>query len=251
MKINDKFSSSNYSIRKEQVNYIILHYTEMEFTAALEKLCDSNSEVSCHYLIKADGEVFRLVADSRKAWHAGRSHWQGIDELNESSIGIEIDNLGNEDFTQQQIAACVELCHMLKNKYNIKSNNIIGHSDIAPWRKIDPGIFFPWHILAQQGLGIWYDLNLVKKDFVKNKIIHEFADKNDAVKKLQLQLQQLGYKVEISGEFDQQTNFVIRSFQSHFNQQIIQDKGLDYYRNDDSLYVWDNISQTILTNLLK
>lgn len=247
MHINDKFSSPNYSIRQESIKYIILHYTEMPFLAALKKLCDKAEEVSAHYLIKEDGEIFQLVEDRYKAWHAGRSSWRGKGELNESSIGIELDNLGNGEFPPAQMESCITLCTLLCNEHNIHPSNIIGHSDIAPSRKIDPGIFFKWSKLAEEGLGMWHKLDPTG---AAGSVLLRFGDKGEAVKELQVRLQKIGYNIEPSVEMDKQTNYVIRAFQAHFCPELILPKGVGFYRDNASLYEWNELSETVLRTLL-
>jgi N-acetylmuramoyl-L-alanine amidase len=223
-----------------------LHFTALSFDAALNALCNPASEVSSHYLIKATGEVFQLVDDHYKAWHAGKSFWQGETALNDSSIGIEIDNLGNNDFTPQQLSSCIELCESLKKRYNIDPSCIIGHSDIAPDRKIDPGIFFNWQKLADHSLGIWPS----EEHFGFSEILLNFGEQGKEVESLQQNLRQLGYKIDMTGKFDSQTNFVVRAFQSHFNPAIIQEKGIEFYLDYSSKYSWDSVSDKILRDLL-
>jgi N-acetylmuramoyl-L-alanine amidase len=144
MLINNKFASPNFSKRSKLIEYAILHFTEMPFEGSLARLCDKAYEVSAHYLIKEDGEMFQLVDDKNVAWHAGVSSWCGQDKLNQNSIGIELDNLGDREFSKVQMNSCIELCKILAKKYDILAENFIGHSDVAPARKIDPGIFIDW-----------------------------------------------------------------------------------------------------------
>lgn len=150
-----KNPSPNFSPRNNKINFIIIHYTAMSFEGALKALCNKETKVSSHYLIKASGEIFQLVDDSLAAHHAGISFWKGVSSLNHSSIGIELDNMGNTKFALPQMDKCIELCKKLVTSYNIPKQNIIGHSDIAPNRKIDPGIYFDWKYLAKDNLGIW------------------------------------------------------------------------------------------------
>ena len=246
MHINNDFSSPNFSVRTKIIEYIIVHFTEMNFGDALEKLTTKDSGVSTHYLIKEDGQVFQLVDDKHIAWHAGKSAWRGTEALNENSIGIEIDNLGDREFKKLQMQSCIELSQNLMKKYSIPEKNFIGHSDIAPARKIDPGIFFDWKLCAQNGLGIWHNLptpKLSKKLFV-------FGDRGSEIKNLQKNLGKIGYALEVTGAFDLQTNFVVRAFQSKFCPKIIHESGLDFYQNDESKYSWDSFSETVLQKLL-
>lgn len=151
---------------------IILHYTGMRTEEdALMRLCDPNSEVSAHYFIGYNGHALQLVDDKKRAWHAGTSYWAGITDINSHSIGIEIANPGHEfgyrDFTAQQITGVINLCARLIGKFPIKPSFILGHSDIAPRRKEDPGELFPWKKLADAGIGIWP--KPLESDFIEGK----------------------------------------------------------------------------------
>ena len=245
MKINKSFSSPNYSTRTQKIEYIVVHYTEMTFEGALTRLTDPSAKVSAHYLIKEDGEIFQLVADDQVAWHAGISYWQGKTEINQYSIGIELDNLGNGQFSTMQLDACLELTQELMEKYNILSENFIGHSDVAPDRKIDPGIFFNWQFFAGLGIGIWHNLQLSGNP----KTLYSFGDRSKNIEDLQYKLQKLGYGIVITGEFDLQTNFVIRAFQAKFYPTMIQQLGLEFYQDNTSHYSWDSESEQILEEL--
>ncbi len=152
MKMLQNYKSPNFTERRgghEQPSMIIIHYTGMKTgEAALERLCDPESEVSAHYVIEEDGRLFQLVDDGKRAWHAGKSEWQGEVDINSCSIGIELVNPGHEwgyrEFPEAQIAVLVELCRDLVGKYDVPLDRILGHSDIAPGRKRDPGELFPW-----------------------------------------------------------------------------------------------------------
>ena len=246
MLINHNFLSPNYNNRSQRLEYIIVHFTEMLFTDALEKLTDKASKVSAHYLIKEDGEIYQLVDDSNIAWHAGKSSWYGSESLNQNSIGIELDNLGNCEFKEDQILALIELSNFLVNKYNIPANNFLAHSDIAPDRKIDPGIFFDWELCAKNGLGVWHNLSTPQN----SEVLIYFGEQNSSVKELQKNLKKLGYRIHLSSIFDTQTNFVVRAFQSKFYPKIIRQKGLGFYTNDASQYSWCSFSEHILQKLL-
>jgi N-acetylmuramoyl-L-alanine amidase len=139
---------------------IILHYTGMRTAkAALERLCDPDSKVSAHYVLDEEGRVFQLVEDEKRAWHAGASYWGGARDINSLSIGIELVNPGHEwgyrPFPETQIRSLKDLCHALMRTYAIPPARILGHSDVAPSRKTDPGELFPWRELALEGIGIW------------------------------------------------------------------------------------------------
>jgi len=167
--------SPNFNPKKrnsKQVKFIVFHYTGMKRESeALSRLTDIQSEVSCHYFIKNNGEIIKLVPDLYIAWHAGKSSWKNHKSLNQNSIGIEITNPGHDHgykkFTQKQIASLIRLSKFLIKKYKINSKNILGHSDIAALRKKDPGEKFPWEYLSKNKIGIWHILN--KKDLIKNR----------------------------------------------------------------------------------
>jgi N-acetylmuramoyl-L-alanine amidase len=142
------------------IDVLVLHYTELPLKESLNILCDGAREhrVSAHYVLAEDGTLYRLVPEDCVAWHAGRSHWRGREALNATSIGVEIVNLHGDrhDYPRAQVAALIELCHgILVRHPAIVPRNIVGHSDIAPKRKIDPGLRFPWATLALSGIGLW------------------------------------------------------------------------------------------------
>ncbi|MGI4776307.1 MAG: N-acetylmuramoyl-L-alanine amidase [Janthinobacterium lividum] len=248
MKINTKFRSPNYSFRTAPISFIIIHYTERNFKDSLALLCNYKKKVSAHYLIKSSGEIFNLVEDRLSAWHAGLSHWQGIDKINEHSIGIEIENLGDENFPPIQMEACIDLCNMLSQRYNIDKNNIIGHSDIAPDRKIDPGIFFDWSILASSNLGKWYKID--HKDIEDTELVIKYNEQNTEIMNLQRNLRKIGYKIAMTGTFDLQTNYVVRAFYAHFYPSSIRKIGVNFYRDQDSKYSWNKTVAKILAGLI-
>ena len=149
--------SPNFNERKLPISMAVLHYTEMKpVESALERLCDPAAEVSAHYLITEDGEVVRLVPEDKRAWHAGTSYWRGHKDVNSASIGIELDHpghgLGYRDFSEAQFEALVPLLHRIVKTHDIPRANVVGHSDIAPARKLDPGELFPWDRLAEYHL---------------------------------------------------------------------------------------------------
>lgn len=145
--------SPNYGPRRGGIkpNLVVLHYTAMESAAAaLDRLCDAAAEVSAHYLITGKGVVIRMVAEDQRAWHAGQGSWAGQDDINSRSIGIELDNRGNHPFSEPQMTALEGLLHAIKQRWSIRA--VIGHSDLAPGRKVDPGPHFDWARLARQEL---------------------------------------------------------------------------------------------------
>ncbi|WP_306252961.1 N-acetylmuramoyl-L-alanine amidase [Parvularcula sp. IMCC14364] len=151
--------SPNHDDRPAGIDMIVLHYTGMETgSAALARLCDPAAKVSAHYLVEEDGRIFRLVPEEKRAWHAGVSHWQGQDGVNDTSIGIEIAHPGHEwgyrPFAQSQIDSVLHLVQEICMRNDVSPLRVIGHSDVAPERKEDPGELFPWLLLAEQGLAI-------------------------------------------------------------------------------------------------
>ena len=145
--------SPNFNDRQLPISMVVLHYTEMKpVETALERLCDPEAGVSAHYLISEEGEVTRLVAEDKRAWHAGVSFWRGLRDVNSASIGIELDHpghaLGYRAFDERQIDALVPLLHRILQQYDIPRANVVAHSDVAPARKTDPGELFPWKRLA-------------------------------------------------------------------------------------------------------
>jgi N-acetyl-anhydromuramyl-L-alanine amidase AmpD len=151
--------SPNFNARALPVSMIVLHYTGMQDGAsAIARLRDPDAGVSSHYLIDEDGTIVRLVAEDKRAWHAGSSHWRGVTDVNSASVGIEIVNPGHEwgyrPFTPEQMSSLLPLVAEIKDRYEITRGNIVGHSDVAPARKRDPGELFPWHELARRRLAL-------------------------------------------------------------------------------------------------
>ena len=220
--------SPNFSLIKrksKQVKFIIFHYTGMKKeSTSLRKLTDFQSEVSSHYLIKNSGEIVTLVPDLYVAWHAGISFWKNFISLNKNSIGIEISNPGHshgyKKFSKMQINSLLKLCNFLIKKYNIKLENILGHADIAPSRKKDPGEKFPWEYLAKKKIGYWHNIN--QKKLIKNRKLQA----NNYEKKLFLKnLCQIGYSIKIpknsnlnKAKYDK---IVTKTFQRRFRQDLI------------------------------
>lgn len=239
MHINRSFTSPNYNDRpNSNIRFIILHFTEMTFENAMTRLCDENSSVSAHYVIKEDGEIFNIVPEDKRAFHAGKSFWDGFEKINDNSIGIELDNIGRKPFTKKQMRSCIDLCKSLMTKYNILPEHILGHSDIAPDRKIDPGIYFDWEMLSKEGLGMW-------PNTINDNNSLDCKDPSN----IQKALQTLGYKIDITSEFDMQTNYVTRAFQLHFCPKSIFFLQKNLF-DDNELYIWDEESTKILANLV-
>ncbi|KPP80551.1 MAG: N-acetylmuramoyl-L-alanine amidase XylA [Oceanicaulis sp. HLUCCA04] len=152
--------SPSFDDRSLPVSMLVLHYTGMETgEAAIARLADPASKVSAHYVVEEDGTIIAMVDEAKRAWHAGLSHWRAITDVNSASIGIEIVNGGHDfglpDFPDVQIAAVIALSRAIIARHAITAQNVVGHSDIAPGRKIDPGEKFPWERLAREGVGAW------------------------------------------------------------------------------------------------
>jgi N-acetylmuramoyl-L-alanine amidase len=155
--VHREVPSPNYGPRTLPISMVVLHYTEMKpVEAAIERMCDREASVSAHYCITEEGEVIRLVAEDRRAWHAGASFWRGIPDVNSASIGIELDHpghgLGYRPFAEAQIDALIPLLARIVKRYDIPRANVVGHSDVAPMRKVDPGELFPWDRIAEYKL---------------------------------------------------------------------------------------------------
>lgn len=154
--------TTNFNMRK--ANFVVIHHTAQNSTDhTLRTFTLPRTSVSAHYVIGRDGKVFHMLHDNLRAWHGGNSRWGNNTDLNSSSIGIELDNNGSEPFSDEQINSLLEVLAMLKEKHKIPAENFIGHSDIAPVRKVDPNQTFPWKKLAEHGFGLWYDEDVVKE----------------------------------------------------------------------------------------
>ena len=212
MKIISK-PSPNFELKaKRRIKYIIIHYTNLPSTqASLKHLLNKRNKVSAHYLLDQKGKIYSLVNEKDIAWHAGISSWKADKLLNKKSIGIELQNTGTagnyEKFSNQQISQLEKLILELQNKYNISNANILGHSDISPDRKIDPGPKFPWQRLFKNGIGLMPKTypSKSKKNTTSNEI-----------KNLQILLKKFGYNLKVNGFMDKQTLLVLYAFQSHY-----------------------------------
>jgi len=211
--------SPNQGERKDgaKPDMILLHYTGMRnANAALDQLCSGKSEVSAHYLVFEDGRITQCVPEDRRAWHAGESSWAGVKDINSCSIGIEIANPGHAfdypDFPRRQIAAVTSLCRGIILRRGIRPERVLGHSDVAPARKQDPGEKFPWQVLAAAGVGIW----VKPAPITAGPPLLVIGDRNERVTELQKQLAEIGYGLAITGHFDTATHDVVGAFQRHF-----------------------------------
>ena len=216
----------NYSLnftslkrRTSLIKFIIIHYTGMKSEkSAIKKLCNYKSKVSSHYFIKKNGKILNLVPDLYEAWHAGKSSWKAYKSLNKYSIGIEISNPGHQygykKFGLKQISSLKKLLTFLKKKYKIKNQNVLGHSDIAPDRKMDPGEKFPWKELSRFNLCKWHNL--------KEQNIKRFRLKKTNLKRKKIFLKNLkaiGYSITANKYF-----YVVKAFQRRFRQTVINGK---------------------------
>ena len=213
------FKSPNYSIKNrkiKEINFIVIHYTGMQSVrACIKRLTTSKSKVSTHYLIDRKGETTKMVDETNTAWHAGKSKWKTFTNLNCRSIGIELVNKGHqfgyENFSKKQISKLILLCKFLIKKYKIKKHNILGHSDIAPLRKKDPGEKFPWHFLSKKNIGYWYHLN--------NKNIKNYnLSKNELRNIFFNNLYKIGYRYFNEKKSSKNDLKIIKAFQRRFRQ---------------------------------
>jgi len=210
--------------KKRKIKFLILHYTGMrKESLALKRLCNTTSNVSCHYFLKKNGKILTLVPNLYEAWHAGLSKWKDIKSLNKYSIGIEIQNPGHEhgykSFSKKQIKSLKILLKYLINEFNISYKNILGHSDIAPNRKKDPGEKFPWKDLAEEKLALWHKLNLIKiKTFRKLRVTIEEE------KLFYKNLIKIGYAKIEKNNFKNNQVLLIKAFQRRFRQELINGK---------------------------
>ncbi len=207
--------SPNFDARTSPSDMIVLHYTGMQTgDAALARLRDPVAKVSAHYMVEEDGRIYRLVPEERRAWHAGLSFWRGETGLNGVSVGIEIVNPGHEfgyrAFPDLQIASVIALLGEIRGRWNVADTRIIGHSDIAPDRKQDPGELFPWKRLAEAGHGLWVDAASAPGAPLAK------GDAGTGVFALQAGLTRLGYDCAPSGDFDDATATIVTAFQRHW-----------------------------------
>ena len=218
------FKSPNYSLKRRSSNikYIIIHYTGMQSESeSIDRLTHKNSKVSAHYLINKKGDLIKMVEEKNVAWHSGKSRWKNIVNLNSQSIGIELVNKGHrfgyESFSKNQINKLILLCRILIKKYKIKKTNILGHSDIAPLRKIDPGEKFPWELLAKKKIGYWY--KAIKKtnktnDYKQEKLRNLFFSN----------LYKIGYRYFNQKKSSNLDVKLIKTFQRRFRQKKVDGK---------------------------
>ncbi|MEC9345805.1 MAG: N-acetylmuramoyl-L-alanine amidase [Pseudomonadota bacterium] len=211
LKVRERPSPNHNDRRGRAVDMLLLHYTGMRSAAeALERLCDPAAEVSAHWLVEEDGTVWRLVDEDRRAWHAGRAWWAGESDINACSIGVEIHNPGHEfgyrEFPEAQVEAVIHLCRGILGRHAIPAARVLGHSDVAPLRKADPGELFPWARLAAAGIGRWPDFPPVPGA----------GAASPAIRAVQTDLARIGYGLAVDGVAGPETRAVIAAFQRHF-----------------------------------
>lgn len=208
--------SPNHGERRCAIDMLVLHYTGMETAeAAIELLRTPAAEVSCHYVVLEDGAVVQMVPEARRAWHAGASRWEGREDTNSRSIGIEVVNRGHgrdyPDFPQVQINAVAALCADIIARHPIRADRVLAHSDIAPLRKDDPGEKFPWEFLFHAGVG-----HFVHEAPKGGGRFFMLGDTGQPVAALQAMLALYGYGIEVTGQYDEATRAVVTAFQRHF-----------------------------------
>ena len=200
---------SNKSRLNKNIKFVIIHYTGMQSEIeSINWLKNPLSKVSCHYLIDKKGKIIQMVPENKIAWHAGKSMWKNFIDLNKKSIGIELVNKGHkfgyENFTAIQINSLIKLCKLLKRKYKIKTENFLGHSDIAPLRKIDPGEKFPWKKLSKYKIGLWFKNKKVIKE---QKVSYQLFFKN---------LHKIGYRYFNIYKKSKKDKLIIKAFQRKY-----------------------------------
>lgn len=212
--------SPNYDDRPEgtKIDVLVMHYTGMKTAIeALDRLCDPVAKVSSHYFVYEDGQIVQLVKENKRAWHAGISCWRGISSLNDTSIGIEIVNPGHEwgyvPFEEDQITSVINLARDIIQRHQIPPRNVVGHSDIAPSRKQDPGELFPWKQLASEGVGLWPDVRRVWRG--EDGVVEPGKEGVD-VAQVQKMLADFGYHIRVDGYYGPKTEDIIRAFKRHF-----------------------------------
>ena len=215
LNIFHNFKSKNFDQRKKKIDFIILHYTETKtLKKAVELLTSDKRKVSCHYLLSKKGKIYNLVNEYKRAWHSGVSSWKNLVDINSRSIGIEIVNPGEsscEVYPDIQIISLIKLIKFLMKKFKINSHNILGHSDIAPLRKTDPGKFFPWKELNKHNIGLWANSKKINKK-LNLKNLNLFLEN----------LKIIGYP-ELGPEQKGTKNFkVIEAFHRHYLPELIE-----------------------------
>ena len=249
MKFNYKYKSPNFNNRKKgsRIEYIIIHYTAMSSDIeALQFLCNKKNRVSSHFLINKSGKIFQLVSLKFRAWHAGISFWKGRRDINSNSIGIEIDyfgsNIENEFYPKIQIFYLGKLLSLLKKKYSIDSKNILGHSDIAPYRKIDPGKRFPWKIFHNLKI-CYFPKKLNSKNTIELKIFFKKKSLTSQINQVLYILSLIGYDVEKARKSKKNFRILIKAYQAHYRNSLV-----DGFLDNETYYLILGHSKESLTN---
>jgi N-acetylmuramoyl-L-alanine amidase len=208
--------SPNHDARTAPVDILLLHYTGMRSgEAACERLRDERGKVSSHYLVYEDGRIDQLVPEARRAWHAGISSWKGETDINSRSVGIEIVNPGHEfgyrDFPGTQVEAVIALCRDIVARHAIPPDRVLGHSDVAPGRKLDPGERFPWARLAAAGVGLW-----IAPAPISEGDTLVLTQRGEDITMLQTMLVKFGYAAELTGIYDDKTRDIVTALQRQF-----------------------------------
>jgi N-acetylmuramoyl-L-alanine amidase len=211
--------SPNFDARRAPPDMILLHYTGMRSAeGAVARLRDPAAQVSAHYVVEEDGRILRLVPEERRAWHAGKSWWQGDTDINAGSIGVEIVNPGHEfgyrPFPDVQIEAVIGLVADIRTRWAVTDARILGHSDVAPARKQDPGELFPWKRLAEQRHGLWFEPAQERIAALGPPLA--VGDEGLGVHVLQAGLHRLGFEPRPTGKYDDETRLTVEAFQRHW-----------------------------------
>jgi N-acetylmuramoyl-L-alanine amidase len=241
MKIKNYFSPNVNKAKRsiKSIKLVVIHYTGMQSEReSLKRLCNPKFKVSCHYLITKNGTIYRLVEENKIAWHAGKSRWRKFKNLNKNSVGIELTNKGHQfgytNFTKKQLSTLIKICTSIIKKYKIEKKNIVGHSDIAPLRKIDPGEKFPWQELSKKHIGIWHShkLNFLKKFRKINN--NKKKDRINFIKNLN----RIGYYVPKN--YEPFLTKIVKAFQRRYRQELINGK-----IDEECLLIANNLSKNL------
>lgn len=249
----DWVGTTNFNLRKP--NFVVIHHTAQDSVEqTLKTFTVPRTQVSAHYVIGDDGTIYHMLNDYYRAWHGGTGKWGNVTDLNSASIGIELDNNGFEPFSDAQISSLIDLLDVLKKKYNIPTANFIGHSDMAPSRKVDPNVFFPWKRLAEAGFGYWYDEGVGKPDPVLDtsmpKAIRIQGKESAEIAPVPAMPEQAGkvppdfnplVALRIIGYDISDPEAAIKAFKLHFIQ-----KDLDSELTDEDLQILYNLYQKYL-----
>ncbi len=216
-------ASPNFGRRRAEIDMIVLHYTGCSSAeAALLWMCSPDSQVSAHYLVDEDGEIVQLVDEAARAWHAGAAFWDGETDVNSCSVGIEIQNAGHLEtpppaYPDAQIEAVIGLCRDIMRRHGLPPWRVVGHSDVAPARKTDPGEHFPWARLARAGVSVWVEPLAPEADAPALGR----GDAGAEVAALQQSLRRAGYDAPLTGRFCRKTEQVLTAFQRHYRPALV------------------------------